>query len=182
MVAERFGAARGIFTCTQYGVLSTSYEQASQMILDQISAAERYFPLHAGFAAAFAFLQSISLAAMPEGRHAIDGSLLSVIIERANGRGRAGAKLEVHRRYLDIQICLAGDEQIGWRPLADCAEAEAPYNGERDIQFFRDRPETWLALRPGMFAIFFPDDAHAPLAGDGPVHKAVFKVAVDWLE
>jgi YhcH/YjgK/YiaL family protein len=150
------------------------------MIVDRIELAELCFPLHAGFATAFDFFASNSLAEMPEGRHAIDGSRLSVIIERANGRGKGGAKLEVHRRNLDIQICLAGDEQIGWRPLADCAEAEAPYNPDRDIQFFRDQPETWLALGPGMFAIFFPDDVHAPLAGEGPVHKAVFKLAVDW--
>ena len=140
------------------------------MIIDRIPSAERYFALHPGLPAAFAFLRSTPPAAMPEGRHAIDGSRLNVIIERAVGRGRHGAKLEVHRRFLDIQLCLSGDEHIGWRALADCAVVEAPFNPERDIQFFRDRPDTWLALQPGLFAIFFPDDAHAPLAGDGPVH------------
>jgi biofilm protein TabA len=150
------------------------------MIIDTVSTAERYFALHPGLPAAFAYLHSTVLAAIPEGRHAIDGSRLSVIIERAVGRGRQGAKLEVHRRFLDIQLCLSGDELIGWRPLADCADAESPFNAERDIQFFRDRPDTWLVLRPGLFAIFFPNDAHAPLAGEGPVHKAVFKLAVDW--
>jgi biofilm protein TabA len=150
------------------------------MIIDTISFAERYFALHPGLSVAFAFLRSTPLAEMPEGRHAIDGSRLSVIVERAVGRGRHGAKLEVHRRHLDIQLCLAGDELIGWRPLTDCADAESQFNAERDIQFFRDQPETWLAVRPGLFAIFFPDDAHAPLAGEGPVHKVVFKLAVDW--
>ncbi len=88
--------------------------------------------------------------------------------------------MEVHRRYVDVQLCLIGDEQIGWRPLAQCAAPQGPFDCERDIQFFNDRPETWLALRPGLFAIFFPDDAHAPLAGEGEVRKAVFKLAVDW--
>jgi beta-galactosidase beta subunit len=30
----------------------------------------------------------------------------------------------------------------------------------------------------GSFAIFFPDDAHAPLATTGEAHKLVVKVAV----
>ncbi len=46
--------------------------------------------------------------------------------------------------------------------------------------FFADRPETWFAVKPGSFAIFYPQDAHAPLAGTGETRKAVMKVAVDW--
>ena len=36
-----------------------------------------------------------------------------------------------------------------------------------------------LAVSSGAFAIFYPEDAHAPLATSGPIHKAVVKVAVD---
>jgi beta-galactosidase beta subunit len=46
------------------------------------------------------------------------------------------------------------------------------------VGFFYDRPTTWLTLSAGQFAVFFPEDAHAPLAGQGGVHKAVVKVAV----
>jgi biofilm protein TabA len=37
-----------------------------------------------------------------------------------------------------------------------------------------------VATPPGTFAIFFPEDAHAPMAGEGLIHKVVVKVAVDW--
>ena len=47
-----------------------------------------------------------------------------------------------------------------------------------DIEFFFDPPQTYLALKPNMFALFFPGDAHAPMISDGAVHKCVVKVRV----
>jgi biofilm protein TabA len=55
-----------------------------------------------------------------------------------------------------------------------------PYTAEREVMLFADRPETWFVVKPGSFTIFYPQDAHAPLAGSGETRKAVMKVAVDW--
>jgi biofilm protein TabA len=150
------------------------------MILDALAAAEPYSALHSGFPAAFAYLRSISADQIVEGRHELEGDRLFAIVARSAGRGQQGAKLEVHRQFIDIQCCLSGQESIGWRPLTDCAAPESPFNSARDIQFFADRPEIWLDLLPGRFAIFYPSDAHAPLAGKGEVLKVIVKVAVDW--
>jgi biofilm protein TabA len=165
------------------------------MILDRLNGWRRYASLHEGFAAAFQALAEPRTADLPAGRHIIDGDRLYLVIGREQGRGREGAKLESHRRYIDIQLTLAGQEEIGWLPLADChtsverASPLAPsergvvdeaYDADRDIAFYSARPETWLAMPPGTFAIFYPDDAHAPLAGRGPLVKAVAKVAVEW--
>jgi beta-galactosidase beta subunit len=70
------------------------------------------------------------------------------------------------------------DEEIGCMPLAECGQPIDEYNAARDISFFAARPTTWLAVPEGSFAIFFPDDAHAPLAGRGAVKKAILKIAV----
>ncbi len=149
------------------------------MILDSIAGAERCYCLHSSFSAAFSYLQSVSPERLVEGRHELDGERLFAIVARSEGRGRQGAKLEVHRRYIDIQMCLAGIESFGWRPLVDCIAPEAPFDEARDIQFFADRPQKWFDLPPESFAIFYPDDAHAPSAGEGEVWKVVVKVAVD---
>jgi YhcH/YjgK/YiaL family protein len=53
------------------------------------------------------------------------------------------------------------------------------YSAERDIEFYSEQSTTWVDLRRGDFAIFFPTDAHAPLAGSGPLRKAIAKVAVE---
>ena len=150
------------------------------MVLDRLANWRRYAGLHPGFADAFRWLAQLRPAEAAVGRHAIDGDRLYALIGRDPGRGHDGARLEAHRRYIDIQLTLAGQEEIGWSPLADCVEPESPYSSEGDIAFYAACPNTWLAVPPGTFAILYPDDAHAPLAGTGELFKAVAKVAVEW--
>jgi len=148
------------------------------MILDTLACAERYAALHRRFGRAFRFLADTDLESLPAGRTDILGDEMFVIIERKDGRGRDAARLEAHRRYIDIQYTVRGDEEIGWTPLASCVDAEASFDAGSDIVFFRDLPSAWLRIPRGTFAIFFPDDAHAPLAGSGAIVKAIVKIAV----
>ncbi len=148
------------------------------MIVDTLEQCERYRHLHPGFAAAFDFATSRDLGTMAPGRHLIDGDRLYVSIDNTEGRGRTDARLESHRRYIDIQLTLAGDEEIGWHPLSLCRAPAAPFDEQRDIRFYDDAPDSWVAVPPGRFAIFFVEDAHAPLGGTGPLRKAIFKIAV----
>ena len=148
------------------------------MIVETLDRCDRYRHLHPGFAAAFDFATSQDLGALAPGRYLIDGDRLFVSIDHTQGRGRAGARLESHRRYIDIQLTLDGDEEIGWRPLSQCRAPAAPHDDQRDIRFYDDPPDSWVAVPGGRFAIFFPDDAHAPLGGTGPLKKAIFKIAV----
>ena len=43
---------------------------------------------------------------------------IHVSVDHKDGRGEDGARLEAHRRYIDIQYPIDGDELIGWMPLA----------------------------------------------------------------
>jgi YhcH/YjgK/YiaL family protein len=146
------------------------------MIVAPIAHLERYTAVHPRFARAVEFIQRTDLAALAPGRHAVDGDELYVSIDYQDGRGHEGARLEAHRRYIDIQITLSGDEEIGWRPLGQCARPNGEFSAERDIVFFDDSAETWVNVPPGVFAVFFPEDAHAPLAGRGHLRKAIVKV------
>lgn len=148
------------------------------MILDILERGHHYAAMHPLFGRAFEFLRSTDLASLPAGRHDIEGERLYVSVDDVNGRGREHARLEHHRRYIDIQVCVAGDEQIGWLPLGCCNKRAGDFDPALDIGFFEDRPGNWLALPPGAFTIFFPADAHAPLAGTGRVRKAIAKVMV----
>jgi biofilm protein TabA len=149
------------------------------MILDTLAESARYAALHPGFPRAFEFLAATDLTALPPGRHALDGDRMYVSIDHKDGRGRDGARLEAHRRYIDIQFTIEGDEQIGWMPLAACGSSAAGFDESKDVGFFDAAVTTWLAVPPGSFAVFFPDDAHAPLAGRGPLKKAIVKIAVE---
>ena len=149
------------------------------MILDALDQADRYASLHPGFAAGIAFLRRADLAEIPSGRHEIDGERVFTLIDHSTGRGKGAAKLEVHRRHIDIQVSLDGRELMGWRALADCRSIEAAYDDSRDVGFFSDAPEIWMPLAKGQFMVFFPQDAHAPLAGEGLLHKVVIKLAIE---
>lgn len=149
------------------------------IIVDRLERAERYCGMHPAFAEAFAFLNQSTLADLPEGRHEIAGDRLFCLISKGPGRDRAEAKLEAHRQYIDIQYVIAGTDEMGWKPTVACTLSDVRYDADKDIEFFRDEPDSWTAVAAGSFVIFFPQDAHAPLVSDGEIHKAVLKIAVE---
>jgi YhcH/YjgK/YiaL family protein len=149
------------------------------MILSPLADAGRYAALHPLFAKAFEYLRTTDLNALPEGRHAILGEDLFILAQQRPGRPQAEAKLECHRRYIDIQLVLEGDEEMGWRPVAECTQPQADYDEARDIRFFDDAPASWVRTPAGAFCIFFPEDAHAPLVSAGMMRKVVVKVRLD---
>lgn len=148
------------------------------MILAKLTDAGRYSTLLPSLEAGFDFLRQPGLAELANGRHEIDGERVFAIVAREMGRGKAYSPLEYHRRYLDIQYVVRGVELIGWSPFEDCGHTRDAFDLEKDLGFFLDRPGCWCRVAAGSFAIFFPEDAHAPLAGMGPIHKVVVKVAV----
>lgn len=147
------------------------------MIFSTITNADRYAALHPLFQRAFEYIRSTDLLSLAPGCYPIVGDELLAIVEQAPGRTRAEAKLECHRRYIDIQLVLEGVDEMGWRPLVECHKPLSDFSTERDIRFFHDSPATWIATPPGAFCIFFPEDAHAPLVGEGIIRKVVFKIA-----
>jgi YhcH/YjgK/YiaL family protein len=148
------------------------------MILDVLENAQRYLPLHSGFAQAFEFLSRSDLKELPVGRHEIDGDRIYAVVAREPGRSKDDALLETHERYIDIQFIISGTDTMGWKPTLACKQPTQPYDPERDIQFFADKPDAWVATHGGAFTIFFPEDAHMPLISTGEIHKVVVKIAV----
>ena len=85
--------------------------------------------------------------------------------------------LEAHDRHIDIQLLLSGRERIGWRSRSICHDISIPYDTEKDILFFRERPTSFVDLLPGDFVILYPEDAHAPMIGDGSeIRKIIIKI------
>ena len=149
------------------------------MILDILENAPCYMPLNKGFAQAFEFLRRPDLAELPADRYEIDGDRVYALVVEGPGRQPADAMLETHQKYIDIQLVLAGTDEMGWSPLSSCEEPAGEYDPEGDAQLFTDQPEAWVSARPGVFAIFFPEDAHMPMISSGELRKVVAKVAID---
>ncbi len=148
------------------------------MILDTLDNVSSLAALSPAFAEAAAFLAATDLAALEPGRFDVGTRGASVIVACGGARRADEGRLEAHRRFIDIQVLLAGRESIGWRPLAACRAPEAGYDPATDLQFFADPPQAWLPLEPGQFAVFWPADAHLPQVGEGDMRKVVVKVPV----
>lgn len=152
------------------------------MIIDRLEFADRYVALHPQFGEAFRFLRRYDASTAIPGRHNLaeqaddESDAPFLIIEKAEGRGQDAARVEYHRRYIDIQFVAEGCERIGWIPTGLCKDPAGNFDAEKDIGFFQDAAQTWLEIPAGCFAIFFPEDGHAPLAGTGSVHKVVVKI------
>lgn len=148
------------------------------MIIDTLDNLAKYEAINPLFKEVVDFLKKNDLNAMKVGKHPIKGDDLYVNIANAKGRTPDAAVLETHRKMIDIQIPLDGPETYGYTPL--CLLPEEAYDAEKDITKYGDlMAESFVDCQPGMFAIFFPQDGHAPCITMGPeIKKAIFKVKV----
>lgn len=149
------------------------------MIFSALSQSSRYAAMHPLFQRAFDYMRATDLFALAPGRYNIVGDDLIAIVEQVPAKTREMAKLEAHRKYIDIQLVLDGDEAMGWKPLEDCLNPVSEHSMEKDIRFFHDAPAAYVPVPADHFCIFFPEDAHAPLVGSGTIRKVIFKVAVN---
>lgn len=146
------------------------------MVVDKMENLDLYVSLNPLFAQAFDFLKNTDLLAQEIGKVKLQGDDLVVNFQQAKAKTKEEARLETHNRFIDIQIPLDGVEQMGYTPRADLKEEE--YNAEKDVTFYPGLAESYLTIKPGMFAIFFPEDAHAPCVSPVSIKKIVVKVLV----
>jgi biofilm protein TabA len=147
------------------------------MIIDTLNNASKYFSLHPLFAKAFDFIQQTDLANAPDGKSDIAEGLKAIFSNKPGVTAEASvAKFECHNQHIDIQLCINGVETIGWKPKEKCMTENGGYNPEKDVQLYHEQPDMYFQLTNGQFAIFFPDDVHAPMIGEGEIKKLVIKV------
>lgn len=125
---------------------------------------------------ALQFIQENDISKLPNGKHVIDEGNVWVNIVETNLRPASEALLEVHDVFLDIHIPFTGSESYGVKPRIECQLPKGEIDQADDILFFDDKIEQVITKRAGEQTVFLPDMAHAPLIGDGPIRKAIFKV------
>ncbi len=142
-------------------------------VLDKLALYESVNPL---FKDVVEFLKNNDLSTMEEGKYEIKGADLFVNVTTAKGKTPEEAVLETHNKMIDIQIPLSGPETYGYTPLCNLPEVE--YNEAKDISKMPGLlADSYVTCQPGMFAIFFPQDGHAPcISGEAEIKKAIFKI------
>ena len=149
------------------------------MILDTLYNASKYTSLNPLFAKAFDYINQNDLTAFPVGVSEI-GEGLKMIVTVGNGKTAKNslAKFECHDKNIDIQICVSGLETFAWKPREKCVIPNGDYDPEKDVRFFTDTPDMYFQVTDNQFVIFYPEDVHAPMIGEGEIKKIVIKVKI----
>jgi len=149
------------------------------MIFDKIENSGIYENISPLIEKAFEYLKQTDFSGMENGKHVVDGEALFAILQEYDTKNDADAKLEAHRKYIDVQYIISGEEYIGVRPLINqipCKE----YDAENDYALYDDTC-SFLKISPRQFAVLFPQDLHKPgikVDGSIKVKKVVMKVRV----
>ncbi len=145
------------------------------MVLDSLDNFEKYVSLNPLFADVLEFIRNNDLAKKEPGKEILKGDDLFVNFSLAKGKTKEEAKLETHNCMIDIQIPISCAETMGYIPRKDLPEAE--YDAKKDITFYDATPSQYITVEPGSFAIFFPQDGHAPcISEEKSIQKIIFKV------
>ena len=148
-------------------------------VVDSLANVGAYAKLGKNFAKAVEFLQRKDLMRLPNGRYELDGENAYAVVQEATLKPWGSGRPEVHHEYFDIQIPLSGEEIIGVGRFDPSVPGD--FDESKDIGFYDGTAVEPLTLRPGEFAILYPNAcAHAPCCSEDaagtPIRKIVIKV------
>lgn len=150
------------------------------MIYDTVSNLAYYKGIHPNLDRGLAFLEETKLNDLPFGKTEIDGNKVFVNIIEAKLQEPNREPFEFHKKYLDIQLDLEGEEiiGIGFSAVNDSKK----YDVETDFGTICCQEEILLPLGIHRFIICMPKEPHKPgIKGRliGNVKKCVVKVLIE---
>ncbi|MEZ9595154.1 YhcH/YjgK/YiaL family protein [Shewanella sp. 10N.261.52.F9] len=153
------------------------------MIVDTLANRDIYAAINPRIARALEHLATTDFSQLETGKYELEGKDLFVIVNDYQTQPKEQQPFEVHQQYIDVQYVVSGEEEFGYLPLANQTPSKA-YYAEHDYANYdyesNKDDATFIPLKAGMFALFFPDDIHMPGTGDNAsqVRKVVIKVKV----
>jgi YhcH/YjgK/YiaL family protein len=150
----------------------------SSMILDTLENYQLYNAINERIAKGFDYLRTTDLDSLPSGKHDIDGDTIFALVQEYQTKPIAECKLESHKKYIDIQYVIRGEELMGITTQNNQTILEQ--NLEKDYTFY-EGTTSLVRVSKGMFTIFFPDDLHQPCVQTETaleVKKVVIKVLI----
>lgn len=128
--------------------------------------------------AAFKYLEN-DLMLIETGKYQLNGDEVVAIVSEYRTRKAEDAKWESHRKFIDLQYLIDGEEKMGLLPL-ETAKLASGYQEDKDVILFGEQDGEYYVANPDIFFLFFPGDVHRPCIRIGeskPVRKLVIKIA-----
>lgn len=153
------------------------------MIIDGLKNWEVY-PFGFAWKIAFEFLLSLSPKS-DEKTYQLRSDDIIAQVSSYETRFKESAALESHRKYIDIQTIITGEEKIEVSLKNGLAVKEI-YDETKDVELYNHSDAlTQINMHPGIFVMFFSHDAHMPglVLREKPelVKKVVVKVKKELL-
>ena len=148
------------------------------MIFDTLNNVENYKGLGRVYTA-LKFLSETDFNKIDLGRYELDGDNIYYMVQSYD-TDPDKTIAEAHKKYIDIQFMVKGEELIGVAPIGyDEKETEAlPQN---DVWFYECKTEP-ITLIENSFMVLYPNDLHCPGVATNnkpmPCRKVVVKVKV----
>lgn len=83
-----------------------------------------------------------------------------VMVQKGTTVPAQGGEPEAHRKFLDIQYVVKGQEVVGWAPV-ETLTPTVPFSEEKDVGFYTGRCD-FMRIGEGYCYVVFPEDAHMP--------------------
>ena len=148
------------------------------MIKDNIHNSALYYNISDNLKEGFEWIKSNDLFKLPDGRYEINDKIFANVQSYIT---KNDAPYEAHRKYIDIQYMIIGEELSGAADYKNCSIIEE-YNIDNDIEFLKcNIDEELYKIKEGEFFVFFPTDAHKPaikVNKNRKVKKVIVKVQV----
>lgn len=151
------------------------------MIVSNINSKElrSYASLHPQFAKAFEEMKRILAEGAEDGKIVLEGDKLFINVQSYTSKPESDCGFEAHKKYIDIQLILEGEEIIGYES-EDKLSFTKEYDASADYMLYALNGEyDKIRLTRGDFVILFTEEPHAPAIAVNtptPVRKAVVKV------
>jgi YhcH/YjgK/YiaL family protein len=149
--------------------------------INKTELAIQYFKNRELWEKAFNFLKTSDLKKIDTGKYELQGKDMYVIVDEYITRNEEDSAFEAHRRYIDIQYIVEGEEKIGISALGNTKEI-TPYDNFKDIIFLTSEQNNYRIASPEKFFVFFPEDAHRPCVKTSEnirIRKVVIKIRID---
>jgi len=125
---------------------------------------------------ALEYIKKTDFNTLENGKYEISGKDIFAIVQDYHTKNQSEGKWEAHKKYIDIQYVIKGEEKIGWGLISDFTQI-TEYDSEKDI-YFLNGEGVFESIKEGELAVIFPEHAHMPSLSVSNISQYVKKVVI----
>lgn len=125
------------------------------------------------------FIEDFKKTDMKTGRYDIDGDNMFASVNRYDTEPAENRQFENHRKYIDVQVLMEGEEILYWAPVETLSMTKDGVSDGGDCSFYTGEAVSSVVLGKNTCAVLFENDAHMPNVMNKKcesVLKIVFKI------